>query len=534
MTIFKSINRLIIALSVAVVTVIVIAGCSPAQHKKQADEEVYSIIDQKWDQSIANKANYTITGVHPGPNDIAIVKYDPQKGSLSLNDAVALATKNNRQYQTQKEQLYLVALDLTLERHSFARQWFGTVDAGYLRNEDDESVSSGTTFGFDRLLADGTRISTDIAFDWMRFLTGDPDTSLASVLTASFTKPLLRGAGRKIAQENLTQAERNALYQIREFNRYRKQFVVSVITGYYRVLQQANEVVNAENNYDRRVQLRKRSEAEAKAGKTPQFEVEQAMQTELSAKNSFVRTQRNYQETLDSFKLILAIDTDEKLELDPNELKALANLGVQEPEYSLHNAIETGLLLRLDLLNSADKIDDAARKAIVAEDNLGAELNLIGSASVPSTEDTDMARLRFHDGTYKLGIQADLPFDRKAQRNAYTEALISLEQKQRQYKQDYDEVILDIRQAYRDLKEAKIRYEIQKNSLQLAQKRVDSMPLLLKTGRAQTRDILDAQDSLVQAQNDLAASLIDYNIAKMSFFRDIGILQVTPDGMWQK
>jgi outer membrane protein TolC len=60
------------------------------------------------------------------------------------------------------------------------------------------------------------------------------------------------------------------------------------------------------------------------------------------------------------------------------------------------------------------------------------------------------------------------------------------------------------------------------------------MPLLLKTGRAKTRDILDAQDSLIQAQNDLADSLIDYNIAKMSFFRDIGILQVTPDGMWKK
>ena len=528
----EGMKSLVIVLSI--VAIVTIAGCSSAQYKQQADEQVYQIIDQKWDPQIAGKANYTITGIKPGPNDIDIHKYDPQNGPLNLADAVALATKNNRQYQTQKEQLYLVALDLTLERHEFTRQWFGTVDTGYLRDQDDESVSAGSTFGFDKLLADGTRISTAIAVDWMRFLTGDPDASLASVLTASFTKPLLRGAGKKIAQENLTQAERNALYQIRNFNRFRKEFVVTVITAYYRVLQQANEVVNAENNYNRRVQLRERSEAEAKAGKTPQFEVEQAMQTELSAKNSFVRTQRSYQEALDGFKLVLAIDTDEKLELDPNELKALANLGVQEPEYSLHNAIETGLLLRLDLLNTFDKIDDAARKAIVAEDNLGAELNLIGSASVPSTENTDMTRLRLHEGTYKLGLEADLPLDRKAQRNAYAEAVIKLEQNQRQYRQDYDQVILDIRRAYRNLNEAKTRYEIQKNSLDLAQKRVDSMPLLLKTGRAKTRDILDAQDSLVQAQNDLAASLIDYNIAKMSFFRDIGILQVTPDGMWKK
>jgi hypothetical protein len=56
-------------------------------------------------------------------------------------------------------------------------------------------------------------------------------------LSASVTQPLLRGSGRQIVQENLTQAERNALYQIRSFNRYRQTFVVSIVNDYYRVLQ---------------------------------------------------------------------------------------------------------------------------------------------------------------------------------------------------------------------------------------------------------------------------------------------------------
>ena len=42
---------------------------------------------------------------------------------LNLAQAVAIATAHNRDYQSQKEALYLSALGLTLERHKYARQW---------------------------------------------------------------------------------------------------------------------------------------------------------------------------------------------------------------------------------------------------------------------------------------------------------------------------------------------------------------------------------------------------------------------------
>jgi outer membrane protein TolC len=76
------------------------------------------------------------------------------------------------------------------------------------------------------------------------------------------------------------------------------------------------------------------------------------------------------------------------------------------------------------------------------------------------------------------------------------------------------------------------QYITQKKSLALAEDRVKNMPVLLKSGRAQTRDLLDAQDALLQAQNSLTSALIGHTIAKLNFFRDVGILQVKPDGMW--
>lgn len=522
-------------------------GCSPQQYKADADKEVYNIIDSKWKNSFGQKANYRVSDTASSPNDVNIAASVPS-GAINLAQAAAMATANNRDYQTRKETLYLSALDLTLTRHQYALQWFGTVDGGYAKKganadpgtlpagsrEEDVSVSSESGGTFRQILADGTIVSTRLAIDWLRFLTGDPRTSLGSVLSASVTMPLLGSGAGKVEREKLTLAERSVLYQIRNFNRYRQTFVVSIVNDYYRVLQLRDETANAENNYKMVAESKERLEMEAQAGRRNRFEVDQAEQNMLTAKDGYVQAQQAYEQALDSFKISLSLPTDADVELDQNELRALENIGITQPDYTLDMAVETALLRRLDLANSADSIDDSLRSVILATDGLGTELNLLGSASVNSKEKTEFDNLQFHRGTYGLGFEADLPFDRKAERNAYRRALINLEQSRRQYEADVEEVKLSVRKAYRQLREAAERYKIQVKSLKLARSRVESTSLLLEAGRLTTRDLLDSQNALLQAQNNVTAALVDHIIAKLSFFQDVGILQVKPDGMWQE
>ena len=88
--------------------------------------------------------------------------------------------------------------------------------------------------------------------------------------------------------------------------------------------------------------------------------------------------------------------------------------------------------------------------------------------------------------------------------------------------------------AYRDLKETSESYRIQQVGLRLAERRLEQQRLLLDYGRGTVRLLLESEDALVQAQNAVTRALIDHLIAKLSFFRDIGILQVRPDGMWEQ
>ncbi len=512
------------------------AGCTSREHfKAEADEEVYNIIDSKWHASFGGKSNYVISDVAPLPNDIQLEKAVPPSRLITLAEAVAMATAQNRNYQTQKEGLYETALDLTLTRHKYVRQWFGTVDSGYLREGQTETASMGSDLGTTQttLLPGGAWLTTELAISWTRFLLGDPRTSLGSVLSATLEVPLLGiGAGR-IAQEELTQSERNVLYEIRSFNRFRKDFVVSIVNDYYNVLRQRDTVTNAENNYKRVGESKERLEMEAKAGRKPPFEVDQAEQNLLKARDGYVVAQQNYEQAIDKFKIRLALPTDANVELDQNELKALEEIGIGEVDYTLDVAIESALLRRLDLANEADKIDDELRDVVLAADGLGPQLNLTGGVGVESREGTDVGQLQFHEGEYSGWLEADLPFDRKAERNAYRKTLIDLEQQQRRHENKIDTVKLEVRQAYRRLAETAERYSIQKNSLALAEKRVESTTLLLEAGRAKTRDLLDSQDDLLDAQNSVTGALVAHLVAKLTFFKDVGVLQVRPDGMWE-
>ncbi len=518
-------------------------GCSPEHYKAEADKEVYKIIDSKWQDGFGQKVNYTVSDVPPSANDVQIENTVPSSGVITLAQAVAMATAHNRDYQREKESLYLSALTLTGERHKYARQWFGTIDYRYEyeREGDEEKVSVGGSdkglVGFDhtQLLGDGLLVTSHLALNWARYLAGDPQTTLGSVLAATVTVPLLGAGAGKAARENLTQAERQVLYDIRSFNRNRKTFVVSIIADYYGVLQQRDVAINAENNYKRMLEWRKRLEMEADEGQTARYQVDQAKQSELSARDSWLRAQQSYQQKLDEFKIKLALPTSAKVELDENELKVLVEKGITELDYTLDSAIETALLWRLDLINSMDKIDDMTRRVILAAEGLGPQLNLTGRADdIESPEGTDFSRLQFHKGKYELFYDADLPLDRKNQRNAYRVALIELERQQRQFDNDRDEVELDVREAHRRLQQEAKSYSTQQTALELAKKRVDVSPLLWEAGRLNTRDFLESQDALLEAQNRLTAALVAHLTAKLNFFQDVGVLQVRPDGMWEQ
>jgi len=527
-------GMLVWGLGVAVILGLAGACRNPDHYRRSADKEVYDILTDKWQDDFGQQVNYQVS--EQAPNDVNIARMIPPSGMINLAQAVDIATQFSRDYQSQKESLYLAALDLTGIRHQYRMQWFGTFDATYATNNGTENSTLGSEAGVNQnhLLGDGIQIGTALAIDWVRFLSGDPRTTLRSVLTASVSAPLLGAGAGKAARENLTQAERTVLYRIRTFNRFRKTFVISILNSYYQVLQQRDTVRVREDSYQRQVDNTNQLIMEANVGKTPQTTADEASQALLEAENNLISARQNYQQALDNFKISLSLPTDANVVLDQNELPALEAAGVYQPAFAEKQAIDIALARRLDLANTRDELDDAERKLILAAEGLGMQLNLVGSANVDSTPNTDYTRLRFHEGNYSLGLEGDLPLDRKAERNAYREALITVQQRQRAYDQEIERVKLDMRQAFRDLAETAESYRIQKIGVDLAKNRVQEQKIKLRVGRGVIRDLQISEAALVQAQISMTNALVSHTLAKLNFFRDVGLLQVRPDGMWEQ
>jgi outer membrane protein TolC len=138
---------------------------------------------------------------------------------------------------------------------------------------------------------------------------------------------------------------------------------------------------------------------------------------------------------------------------------------------------------------------------------------------------------------YTGAVTLDLPIDERSrtrERNNYRTSLINLERATRNVQSLEDQIKLSILGELRTLLESRESLKIQAQSVVVAEKRVRSATLFLEAGRAEIRDLLEAQDSLLSAQNSLTAAVVSYRTAELQFQRDLDLLMITNEGLWQE
>ncbi|MFN3164639.1 MAG: TolC family protein, partial [Pseudohongiellaceae bacterium] len=122
----------------------------------------------------------------------------------------------------------------------------------------------------------------------------------------------------------------------------------------------------------------------------------------------------------------------------------------------------------------------------------------------------------------------------KAQRNDYRRALINYEVATRNYLLAQDTIILDVIDAWRRMNQFRESYEISLASVQINERRVEEAQLRAELGLGDIQDTVDSQNDLTQAQTELVSSIVDHNIAKLEFWRDVGLLYVDDSGQWEE
>lgn len=502
---------------------------TPEEWRQEADRKVYAYVADRRRELELGAEDFTIDPPADSLRARLLAGSSETKEPLGLGALLEIWAENSRDWQREKETLYLAALDYTLSQREFETQYGGGArSAGASGVGDDTTVEVSPFTRISRMLGTGATIVGDLGLRIFEDLASGNGLQAVTAFSLTFTQPLMRGAGRRIAQERLTQAERDVVYAVRAYERFRRTQSVTVADRMFRILQQADTVANEHANRANLELLRKRNEALAEAGRLSDIQVDQARQDELRAQDRVVVAEANYDALLDDFKLFLGLPVDAPLSVDPAELAAidvdqLDLLRLDDEE----RVLSIALARRLDYQTALDEVDDADRRVHVAADGLRADLNLGGQAQWNS----NLEAPSIDDLTWSAFVDLDLPIERTAERNAFRAALIDREEARRSAAELGDTITRDLRDQVRQARATRETYRINAQAVRVAERRVESTKLNFDAGRATTRDLLEAQEALVEAQNAATRARVDHHLSLLELFRDMEALITTPRGV---
>lgn len=419
-------------LIVAVLLVALVAGCNRSRYRRMADQEAYGLIgcgtqDPRWalpdygiepnpqsrmfdpdnpdcppmppDDPTSHTLMHNVdckkgwkhwhrNGDTPYTENPCWRAYLPtdETGAVVLNreSVVRLSLLNSREYQRELEELYLSALDVTLERFLLDTRFFG----GHSTFFDNEGRLRGQT-GAGTHLGSHARSTLDVENDLSlrrKFATGGellagiansivwqfsgPDTySAFTIMDFSLVQPLLRGAGRAVVLERLTDSERALLANIRQMERFRRGFYGQIIAGLnpgqgpsraglaltlpplntaagggiFGLMEEQVQIRNLRSNVDSLEDSLEMLQAAYDAGRIEnRYQVDLARQAMLNAQSRLLSLRTAHEDRLDAYKITLGLPPDLGVSLRDDLLR---KFDLMDPELmELREAVD--LLLR--------------------------------------------------------------------------------------------------------------------------------------------------------------------------------------------
>ena len=344
----------------------------PRHHTKLMESSIYLKYLETWDLENRAKLTQRPTVARAQAIDYAdiseetastfesVLKSNCKTYMINLEQSAELALFNSREYQDRREDLYAAALPLTVERFSFVSQFFATQLA--VREATGSQTPEGkgnrwrldTANGFTKLFPSGATLLLQLANKLVIEMgSGGRVTTGASNLTLELAQPLLKGGGYAVTMEPLTQAERDLLYAVRSWARFRKIYYTYLAggldnlfnspysyaglslrgigptlsaggQGYYPTLLLSFLEKNEVDNIAGLERYWKVYQAFEEGGDVSRLQVDQVEQNLLNGRSRLLQRRLEVQNGIDNFKLQLGLPTPLPLELDDSPMQPLA------------------------------------------------------------------------------------------------------------------------------------------------------------------------------------------------------------------
>ena len=515
--------------------VLVAGGCSADHYSRRAERSAQSLLDQS-DEAVLGEREATTAypdllppepesaEESPAPAEPAAA---PAPRVLDLPTALAVAYGTSRDMIDRRELLHLQALSLSSSRHDFAPQLAMTL--AYVFDDPADELHQNTStaaFSASQILPTGGRLTLDA--EGSKGEGEDASPAYGSLVSVALVQPLLRGGGHAVVYEPLIQAERNLVYAIRDFELFREDFSIDVARRYYDLVNRKQSIENQQASLESNEFGLRQAEALFAVGRTSELDVLRARRSMLTAQNSLLEAQEGLHLALDTFRIFLGLPESDPVDVQP------FSPDFTPVDFEVNSAVEVALQNRLDFLNRREQLEDVVRGVSLARNGLLPDLDLrLGTSyatgdSIEPPFGADLER-----ANTSLSVTLGVPLDRLDERNAYRAAEIALGRARRDLEQFEDQLRVQIQSSFRELTRRLKSLDIQRQLIADQTKNLGIAELRFERGDIPNRDVVEARQSLLDAQNALIDEQVNYEIERLQLLRDLGILFIDDTGMWK-
>jgi outer membrane protein TolC len=447
---------------------------------------------------------------------------------LDIRESLRLALKNNQAFLTEGENLQAQLLALEVIRHSWEpalAPLVGSVSYStspesthFLGQDATVAVSQKTPFG-------GLATAS-----WTHTFSQSPQPrAYGGTGVVSLTQPLLRGAGYGIAVEGLVSAERQYVYasRTREFNRVLLH--IAVLESYFGLLQGEKAIRNFERNLDSAKRQALQAQIRESFGKTTRTDVYRSQLQVTQAESALSAQREQLKISRDALKIFLGIAPELEIELAPEKIDYRPTGLTQE------EAVAAALENNPAWLNAREHVEDARRQLAVAVNATLPRIDLNATYAWSSDVTTRLA------GPYELGARDltltagfEIPLDRYNLRRDYQRAVIAERQAERDFLRARDGVVRDVQNQMILLRQAELNMEFGRRSIRDSEKTMRLAEFDYIREKSTNRDVLEAQEQVVLAQNAFDIALVQAKISQLRLLNYIGRLAIDPEGAWLK
>ena len=451
--------------------------------------------------------------------------------TLDLPGALRVSQQTGREFLTEEEEYTLAAIRLLVERHLWEPRFFNDTTVGINRTSRRGDAAFNTPLRIinelraTQRLPFGGEVEAAFLFDATEQLrtsvSGQYEQSSAVVLQANV--PLLRGAGL-VAQEDLIQAERDLVYAARNFEDFRRRYLVEIATDYFRLLQLQAQIDNQKNSLRLLDDLRTRTKALVDAGRAREFELGIAESNFLEGQSALVALQETYAQSLDRFKIRLGLPISQPLTIAPFVLP------LAEPDTTPAAATELALTYRLDLQNERDRADDARRAILTAQNQLLPDLDVSGNVRARTDPSVAEGGLVYEsrDVLYGGAVTFGLPLDRETERLTLRSRQIAAQRAQRRLEEVRDQVVSEVRGAVRDMERARFDLVLAEQGVKINERRQEEQEI--KRSEVSSQQFVETADQLLRARNARDRAMANLRIAVLNYLVATGQLRVDREG----